>query len=48
MEKHCVFKSVFEDNITPSEVRHISAEEYAEMRVPLDTHFLVFVQFEGD
>ena len=30
------------------ELRHITAEDYAEMHVPLGAHFPVFVQFEGD
>ena len=48
MEKHYVFKSRFEDNITQVSCNKQNAEDYAEMRVPLGAHFPVFVQFEGD
>jgi hypothetical protein len=48
-EKHYIFKSLFEDNIT--QVSSIGGKAhicYAQMHVPLGAHFLVFVQFEGD
>jgi len=51
MEKHYVFKSLFEDK--GLSVRRLNgdeqnAEDYAEMHVPLGAHFPEFVQFEGD
>jgi hypothetical protein len=51
MEKHYVFKSLFEDK--GLSVRRLNgdeqnAEDYAEMYVPLGAHFPVFVQFEVD
>ena len=48
MEKHYVFKSLFEDNITHVSSIGGKAEYYAEMHVPLDAQFSVFIQFEGD
>ena len=48
MEKHCVFKSLFEENITQVNGDEQKAEGYAEMHVPLGSHIPVFVQFEGD
>ena len=48
MEKHYVFKSRFDDNITQVSCDEQKAEDYAEMHVPLGAHFPVFVQFEGD
>jgi len=48
MEKHYVFKSLFEDNITQVHGDEQNAEDYAEMHVPLGAYFPVFVQFEGD
>jgi len=47
MEKHYVFKSLFEDNITQVNGDEQKAEDYAEMHVPLGAHFPVFVQFRG-
>jgi hypothetical protein len=51
MEKHYIFKSLFENNIT--QVSSIGGKAhlcmlYAQMHVPLGAHFQVFVQFEGD
>jgi hypothetical protein len=46
MEKHYVFKSLFEDDITQVSSIGGKAEDYAEMRVPLDAHFPLFVRFE--
>jgi hypothetical protein len=51
MEKHYVFKSLFEDK--ELSVRRLNgdeqiAEDYAEMHVPICANFPVFVQFEGD
>jgi len=48
MEKHYVFKSLFEDNVTQVSCDEHNAEDYAEMHVPLGAHFPVLVQFEGD
>ena len=48
MEKHYVFKSLFEDNITQVSCDEQNAEDYAEMHVSLGAHFPVFVQFEGN
>jgi hypothetical protein len=48
MEKHYIFKSLFEDNITQVSSIGGNDEDYAEMHVPLGAHFPVFVQFEGD
>jgi hypothetical protein len=48
MEKHYVFKSLFEDNITQVSCIGGKAEDYAEMHVPHGTHFPVFVHFEGN
>jgi len=48
MEKHYVFKSLFEDNITQVSSIGGKADDYAEMHVPLGTHCLVSIQFEGD
>ena len=48
MEKHYVFKSLFEDNITQVSSIVGKAEDYVEMHVPFSAHFPVFVQFEGD
>jgi hypothetical protein len=48
MEKHYVFKSLFEDNITHVSSIGGKAEDYAEMHKSLGTHFPVFAQFEGD
>ena len=39
MEKHYVFKSIFEDNLTQVSCDQQNAEDYAEMRVPLGAHF---------
>ena len=47
-EKHYVFESLFEVNITQVSCEEQKAEYYAEMHVPVDAHFPVFVQFEGD
>ena len=47
MEKHYVFKSLLEDNITRAPLEQ-NAEDYTEMHVPLGAHFPLFVQFEGD
>ena len=48
MEKRYVFKSLFEDNITQVSSSRGKAHLCAEMHVPLDAHFPVFVQLEGD
>ena len=51
MEKHYVFKSLFEDkglNVRRLNGDEQNAEDYAEMPVPLGADFPVFVQFEGD
>jgi len=48
MEKHYVFKSLFEDNITQMSSIGGKAHLCAEMHVPFGVHFPVFVQFEGD
>jgi hypothetical protein len=48
MEKHYVFKSLFEDNFTQVSSIGGKSEDYAEMHVPLGAHFPVFVQFAGD
>ena len=48
MEKHYVFKSLFEVNVTEVSSIGGKAEDYAEMHVPLGAYFPVFVQFEGD
>ena len=48
MEKHYVFKSLFEDNITQVSSIGGKAHLCAEMHVPLAAHFPVIVQFEGD
>jgi hypothetical protein len=51
MEKHYVFKSLFEDkwlSVRRSNGDEQNAEDYAEMHVPLGAHFPVFVRFEGD
>ena len=48
MEKFYVFKSRFEDNIIQVSCDEQNFEDYAEMHVPLDAQFPVFVQFEGD
>ena len=39
MEKHYVFKSLFEDNITQVSSIGCKAEDYTEMHVPLGAHF---------
>ena len=48
MEKHYVFKSLFEDNVTQVSCDKQNAEDYVEMHVSLGAHFPVFVQFKGD
>jgi hypothetical protein len=48
IEKHYVFKSLFEDTITQVSSIGGKIEDYAEMHVPVGAHFPVFVQFEGD
>jgi hypothetical protein len=48
MEKHYVFKSLFEDNIILVSSIVGKAHVCAEMHVPLGAYFPVFVQFEGD
>jgi hypothetical protein len=51
MEKHYVFKSLFEDKRLS--VRRLigdqqNAEDYAKMHMALGAHFPVFVQFKGE
>ena len=48
MEKHYVFKSRFEDNVTQVSSVGGKSEHYSEMHVALCAHFPVLVQFEGD
>ena len=48
MEKHYVFKSLFEDNITQVSSIGDKVHLCIEMHVSLGAHFPVFVQFEGD
>jgi len=45
MEKHYVFKSPIEDNITQVSSIGGKTEDYTEMHVPVGAHFPVFVQF---
>jgi hypothetical protein len=44
MEKHYVFKPLFEDNIAQVSSIGGKVEDYAEMHVPLGAHFPVFVR----
>jgi hypothetical protein len=48
MEKHYIFKSLFEDNVTQLSSIAGNGEDYAEMHVPIGAHFPEFVRFEGD
>ena len=48
VEKHYVFKLSYGLSVRRLNGEEQNAEDYAEMHVPLGSHFPVFAQFEGD